>query len=76
MVRDAILNINTYFMTIPNAVSSDSLAIRRGIANPEVRGSNLAATILFLNIIKLLTEQNNSNAKHNNTIIPFFPFKK
>ena len=74
MVRDAILNINTYFVTYVVVIGFGSSVVRREFRNPQVPGSNHATTIksffffsffFLFHIIKLLTKQNNSNTIHN-----------
>ena len=81
MVRDAILNINTYFVTNAFVICFGSSMVRREFRNLKVPGSNPASTIclfvffffLFLfHIIKLLTKQNNSNTIQNLFFFFFF----
>ena len=45
MVRDAIFNINTYFVTHIGEVGFGSLVVRREIRNPKIPGSNPSTTI-------------------------------
>ena len=45
MVRDAIFNINTYFVTHIGEVGFGSLVVRREISNPKIPGSNPSTTI-------------------------------
>ena len=45
LVRDAILNINTYFVTCVVVVGFGSSVVRREFRNQKVPGSNPATTI-------------------------------
>ena len=69
MVRDAILNINTYFVKYLGEVGFGSSVVRREFRNSYIPGSNPATTnrsfffflsfFFLFHIIKLLTKQNN-----------------